>query len=105
MSASAAAEGLPRGAQRGAIISTLLVAALVFSFDARGSILESQVIIQAFALDHYKSQWITGSLGIAGLTSLFTAIYLMKVFGARRVFLLGLACLAVGALGQSLART
>ncbi len=29
----------------------------------------------------------------------------MKVFGARRVFLLGAACLAVGALGESLTRT
>jgi predicted MFS family arabinose efflux permease len=105
VSASAAAEGLPSGARRWTIISTLLVAALVFSFDARGSVLESQVITQAFGLDHYKIQWITGSLGIGGLTSLFMAIYLMKVFGARRVFLLGLACLAVGASGQSLART
>ena len=52
-------------------------------------------------LDRYKIQWITGLEGVAGLTSLFASIYLMKVFGARRVFLLGAVCLAVGALGES----
>ena len=106
MSPSAAAEqALPTGAQRWTIIGTLLVGAFVFSLNARGSILESQVIIQAFGLDHYKIQWITGAEGVAGLTSLFASIYLIKVFGARRVFLLGAVCLAVGALGESLART
>lgn len=105
MSASAAEEALPTGVQRWTILGTLLVAAFVFSLNARGSILESQVIIQAFALDRYKIQWVTGLEGVAGLTSLFSAIYLMKVFGARRVFLLGTACLAVGAVGEALART
>src|SRR5262249_33640621 len=63
------------------------------------------VIIQAFALDRYRNQWITGAEGVAGLTTLFAGIYLIKVFGARRTFLLGTVCLAVGALGESLART
>jgi DHA2 family multidrug resistance protein len=105
MSASTAEQTLPTGAQKWTIIGALLVAAFVFSLNARGSILESQVIIQAFALDRYRIQWITGLEGVAGLTSLFAAIYLMKVFGARRVFLLGTACLAAGALGEALART
>ncbi len=48
-------------------------------------------------MDHYKIQWITGLEGMAGLISLFASIYLVKVFGARRVFLLGAVCLAVGA--------
>jgi hypothetical protein len=61
--------------------------------------------VQAFAQDRYKVQWITGVESIAGLTSLFSSIYLIKVFGARRMFLLGTACLAGGALGESLART
>src|SRR5262249_58429291 len=63
------------------------------------------VIIQAFALDRYRNQWITGAEGVAGLTTLFAGIYLIKVFGARRTFLLGTVCLAAGALGESLART
>ncbi len=86
---AARTDAADRGPSRWTIIATLLVAAFVFSLNARGYILESEVIIQAFGLDHYKIQWITGPEGIAGLTSLFSAIYLMKVFGARRVFLLG----------------
>ncbi len=105
MSASAAEETLPTGALKWTIIGTVLVGAFVFSLNARGTILESMQIIQAFALDRYKIQWITGLEGVAGLTSLFSSIYLIKVFGARRVFLLGTVCLAVGALGESLART
>ncbi len=81
------------------------MAGFVFSLNARGYILESDVVTQAFGLDHYKIQWVTGPEGIAGLASLFTAIYLMKVFGARWVFLLGTGCMAVGALGESMART
>jgi hypothetical protein len=105
MSSSAAEQPLPTGAMKATIIGTILVGAFVFSLNARGSILESPVLIQAFALDRYKIQWITGAEGIAGLTALFTSVYLIKVFGARRVFLLGTACLAAGALGESLART
>ena len=59
--------------RRWTIIGTILVAAFVFSLNARGSILVSQVIIQAFGLDRYKIQWITGLEGIGGLTSLFAA--------------------------------
>jgi DHA2 family multidrug resistance protein len=105
MSASAAEEALPTGALKWTVIGTVLVGAFVFSLNARGTVLESELKVQAFALDRYKVQWITGAEGVAGLTSLFSSIYLIKVFGARRVFLLGTACLAVGALGESLART
>jgi DHA2 family lincomycin resistance protein-like MFS transporter len=96
---------LPTGVQRWTIIGTLLVGAFVFSLNARGTVLQSGVIVQAFALDRYRVQWITGAEGVAGLTTLFAGIYLLKVFGARCVFLLGTVCLAAGALGQSLART
>jgi DHA2 family multidrug resistance protein len=105
VSASAAEQTLPTGAQKWTIIGTVLVGAFVFSLNARGTILESAVIVQAVALDRYKVQWITGAEGVVGLTALFSSIYLIKVFGARRVFLLGTVCLAAGALGESLART
>src|SRR5271170_4405096 len=105
MSASTAEPPLPTAAQKWTTIGTVLLGAFVFSLNARGSVLESPVIVQAFALDRYKVQWITGAEAVAGLTALFSGIYLLKVFGARRVFLLGAVCLAAGALGESLART
>jgi DHA2 family multidrug resistance protein len=105
MSEPPAEQTLPTGAQRWTIIFTLLVGAFVFSLNARGSVLVSPVIVQAFALDRYKIQWITGAEAIAGLTSLLASIYLIKRFGARRVFLLGAACLTAGCLGETLART
>src|SRR6516165_4191993 len=74
MSASPAEQPLPTGAQKWTIIGTVLVGAFVFSLNARGSILESPVIVQAFALDHYKNQWITGAEAVAGLTTLFAGI-------------------------------
>jgi MFS family permease len=95
----------PTGAQKWTILGTTLVGAFVFSLNARGSVLESPVIVQAFALDRYKVQWITGAEAVAGLTSLLAAVYLIKLVGARRVFLLGAACLAAGCLGESLATT
>ncbi len=84
---------------------TVLLGAFVFPLNARGTVLETGPKIEAFALDRYKVQWITGAEGIAGLTSLFSSIYLMKVFGARRVFIVGTVWLAAGALGESVART
>ena len=105
MSASPAVEASPTGARKATVIGTILLGAFVFSLNARGTILESELIVQAFELDHYKIQWITGLEGIAGLTSLFSSIYLIKVFGARRVFLAGTVCLTVGCLGEALART
>src|SRR5262249_56718724 len=95
----------PTGAQSWAIIGTTLLGAFVFSLNARGSVLESPVIVQAFALDRYKVQWITGAEAVAGLTSLLASVYLIKLVGARRVFLLGAACLTAGCLGEALART
>jgi DHA2 family multidrug resistance protein len=105
MSTSSAEQTLPTGARRWTVIGTLLVGAFVFSLNARGSVLESAVIVQAFALDRYKVQWITGAEAVASLTALFSTIYLMKLFGTRRVFLLGAVCLTAGGLGQVLART
>src|SRR5262245_50701293 len=106
MSVSPAEPTLPTaGPQRWTVIGTTLVAAFVFSLNSRGSVLESPVIVQAFALDHYKIQWITGAEAVAGLTSLMASIYLIKLVGARRVFLLGIACLTGGCAGVALART
>src|SRR6516165_1089961 len=105
MSAPTVEQTLPTGTHRWTIIGTLLVGAFVFSLNARGSVLESPVIVQAFALDRYKIQWITGAEAVAGLTALLASIYLVKLVGARRVFLLGAACLTAGCLGEALART
>jgi DHA2 family multidrug resistance protein len=87
------------------VVSTILLAAFVYSLNARGSVLESGLVVQAFALDHYKVQWITGPEGVIGLTCLFLSIYLTNVVGARRVFLAGAFCLAIGCLGEAVART
>jgi DHA2 family lincomycin resistance protein-like MFS transporter len=105
MSASTAEQTLPTGAQRWTVIGTLLVGAFVFSLNARGSVLESPVIVQAFALDRYKIQWKTGAEAVAGLTALLASIYLIRLVGARQVFLLGAACLTAGCLGEALARS
>jgi MFS family permease len=105
MSASPTETTLATGAQRWTIVGTLLAGAFVFSLNARGSVLESPVIVQAFALDRYKVQWITGAEAVAGLTALLASVYLIKLVGTRWVFLLGVACLTAGCLGQALART
>ncbi len=105
MSAATAEPTAPCAAERTTIIGVLFAGAFVYSLNARGSVLISPIVIQALGLDHYKIQWITGAEGIVGLTSLFSSIHLIKVFGARRVFLLGAGCLAVGALGESMVRT
>ncbi|MDB5308898.1 MAG: transporter [Gemmataceae bacterium] len=105
MSASPAEQTLPTGAQRRTIIGTLLVGAFVFSLNSRGTVLESTVIVEAFALDRYKVQWITGAEAMASLTALFSSVYLMKLFGTRRVFLLGAVFLTAGGLGEAMART
>jgi hypothetical protein len=105
VSTSLAVEASITGATKATIIGTILLGAFVFSLNARGTVLEGELKIQAFALDRYKVQWITGPEGVAGLTSLFSSIYLSKVFGARRVFLAGTVCLTMGSLGEALART
>ena len=105
MAASPAEPTLPTGVQKWTIVGTTLLGAFVFSLNARGSVLESPVIVQAFALDRYKVQWITGAEAVAGLTSLLASIYLIKLVGARWTFLLGTACLTTGCLGEALART
>jgi DHA2 family multidrug resistance protein len=105
MSTSPAEPALPTGTQKWAIIGTTLVGAFVFSLNARGSVLESPVIVQAFALDRYKVQWITGAEAVASLTSLVSSVYLIKLVGARRMYLLGTFCLTTGCLGEALART
>jgi DHA2 family multidrug resistance protein len=105
MPAAPAEQTLPTGAQRWTIIGTLLVGAFVFSLNARGTVLESGLIVQAVALDRYRVQWITGAEGVASLAVLFSSVYLMKLVGTRRVFLLGTVCLTAGGLGGAMART
>ena len=103
MSTSPAVKPSLTGARKATVVSTLLLAAFVFSLNARGTILESEQLVQAFALDRYKIQWVTGLEGVAGLTCLFLSIYLMKIIGARRVFLAGTMCLTLGCLGETVA--
>jgi MFS family permease len=105
MAAPANEEPPPTGARKWVIVGTTLVAAFVSSLNSRSTVLESDLKTQAFGLDHYKIQWITGAEGIAGLTSLLASIYLTKRFGFRLVFLLGTLCLAAGSVGEGLART
>ncbi len=105
MSTSPAEQTLPAGARKWTVVGAILVGGFVFSLNARGSVLESAVIIQAFALDRYKIQWITGAEAVASLTVLFSSVYLMKLIGPRRVFLIGTAFLTAGGLGETMART
>jgi DHA2 family multidrug resistance protein len=105
MSASTAAQPLPTAVEKWTIICTLLVGAFVFSLNARSSVLESPVIVQAFGLDRYKIQWTLGAEAVAGLTSLVASVYLIKLLGARRVYLLGAFCLTAGCLGEALSRS
>jgi MFS transporter, DHA2 family, multidrug resistance protein len=104
VSTSPAIEASITGARKATVVGTILLAAFVFSLNARGTVLESELYVQAFALDRYKVQWISGPEGIAGLSCLFLSIFLMKIFGARRVFLAGTVCLTTGCLGEALAR-
>jgi DHA2 family multidrug resistance protein len=105
MSASAAEQPLPTASQKWTIIGTILFGAFVFSLNARGTVLQSTVVVQAFALDRYKVQWITGAESMAGLTALLTSIYISKLVGARWTYLLGAACLTAGSVGEALAKT
>jgi MFS family permease len=105
MSTSPAHPPLPTGAARGTVVGTVLFAAFVYTLSAKGTVLQTEQIIQAFHLDRYRVQWITGSEGVVGLTAIFAAIHLTNVFGARRMFLVGAVCLGLGAAGTALART
>src|SRR5271165_213176 len=86
----------PTGAVRWILIVTILLGAFVYSLNAKGTILESNLIIQEFALDHYKAQWITGPEGVVGLTVFFSSMYLIKAFGARRAYIAGTILLVIG---------
>jgi MFS family permease len=92
---------MPTGAAKWTIIGTILLGAFLFSLNAKGTILESNVIVQAIALDRYKIQWVNGPAGVAGLTALFSSMYLIQLHGTRRIFILGAVCLAVGSLGTT----
>ena len=88
----------PTGFAKWLMIGTLLLAGFTYSVNAKGTVLESNIIIQEFALDHYRVQWITGPEGVLGLSAFFMSIYLMKLFGARRVFIAGAVLLTGGCL-------
>jgi MFS family permease len=91
------------GAARWTVVFTVLLSALVYTINTRGTVLQTNQIIQAFDLDRYKAQWITAPEGVVGMTAIFTAIYFVKVFGVRRMYIAGAACLGLGALGTTLA--
>jgi MFS family permease len=93
------------GAARWTVVATLLGGDFVYTLNSKGTILQTGQIVQDFALDRYRVQWITGPEGIVGLVAIFAAIHFMKVFGIRRVYLAGAICLALGSLGTVLART
>src|SRR5262245_55178943 len=97
------AHDTPTGARKWTIIATLLLGFFAYAVNTRGNALESSLVTQAFALDHYKIQWITGVGVILSLFSLFTSLYFIKLIGSRRTYLIGTGCLAAGCLGVSLA--
>jgi MFS family permease len=102
MSTSAVGPAAPSGAAKWTMIGTLLLGAFLFSLNAKGTILEGSVIVQAMGLDRYKIQWVNGPAGVASLAALFSSIYLIQIIGARRVYLLGAVCLTMGSLGAAL---
>jgi MFS family permease len=104
MSPPTAIDPGPTWAAKWTIIGTVLLGAFLFSVNAKGTVVEANVIVQAVGLDRYKVQWVNGPAGVAGLTFLFSSIYLTQRFGARRVFLLGAVCLAAGSFGAALMR-
>jgi MFS family permease len=105
MSTAAAQPSLPTGAAKWTVVGTLLLAAFVYTLNTKGTVLQTEQIIQAFHLDRYRVQWITGAEGIMGLVAIFAPLYFVKVHGVRRLFLAGAGCLALGSLGTMLART
>jgi DHA2 family multidrug resistance protein len=50
-------------------------------------------------------QWITGPEGVFGLAAFFSSIYLMQLYGARRVFMAGAILLTSGCLLVSVSQT
>jgi predicted MFS family arabinose efflux permease len=95
----------PTGPVKWLVIGTLLLAGFAYTLNGKGTILESRIVTDYFALDHYKAQWITGPEGVFGLTAFFSSIYLMQLFGARRVFIGGAILLSSGCLLVSVAQT
>src|SRR6516164_1071549 len=95
----------PTGFAKWLVIVTLLLAGFTYTLNAKGTVLESTIVIDCFALDHYKAQWITGPEGVFGLAAFFSSIYLMEVFGARRVFIAGAILLTSGCLLVSVSQT
>jgi predicted MFS family arabinose efflux permease len=95
----------PTGLAKWLMFGTLLLAGFTYSLNAKGTVLESTIIIQRLALDHYRAQWITGPEGVLGLTVFFSSIYLMQVFGARRVFIAGAMLLTSGCLLVSVSQS
>jgi DHA2 family lincomycin resistance protein-like MFS transporter len=103
MSTGLAEPPLLTGAARWTVVFTLLLSALAYTVSTRGTVLQTNQITQAFDLDRYKVQWITGPEGVVGLTAIFASIYFLRVFGPRRMYIAGAACLGLGALGTTLA--
>src|SRR5262249_53643452 len=92
----------PTGARKWTIIIALLLGFFAYALNTRGSTLEGSLIVQAFALDRYRIQWISAMGIILSLCSIFTSLYLIKLIGARRTYLIGTSCLVGGCLSLSL---
>jgi MFS family permease len=85
-------------------MGTLLLSAFSYTLSTKGTILEYDLIVQALGTDHYRNQWLTGPAAVLGLVGLFMPLYYMRVFGARRIYIVGAVCLAVGCLGAAVVR-
>lgn len=95
----------PTGATRWAILASVLLAALLYSLNAKGTVLEAEVVIQAVGSDRYLAQWASGPAAVVGLVAIFLAVPLLPVFGGRRLFLAGAVLLTAGAAGSAVMRT
>jgi MFS family permease len=96
---------MPTGAAKWTVLGTLLLTAFAYTLNTKGTILESKLIVQALGTDHYRNQWLTGPAAVVGLVVIFLPLYYLRVFGVRRLYLVGALCLGLGCLGAALQRT
>jgi MFS family permease len=96
---------MPTGAARWAVMGTLLLSAFAYTLNTKGTVLEYNLIVQALGTDHYRNQWLTGPAAVVGMVVIFLPLYYLRVFGVRRLYLVGVLCLGVGCLGAAVART
>jgi DHA2 family multidrug resistance protein len=84
--------------------AALVFAGCCFALSAKGTVLLSDQVIQAWQLDRYSIQWVIGPAAVVGPIALFAPLYYVNVVGTRPLIAAGGACLAFGSAGTALAR-